>query len=765
MKYLAFILFPSLIFAQANVPMGSFPKATRVAATDLIPVSTNAASPSTRNITVNNLMTSMQALPGWVIPGNGLTNIVTPFDYGAIGDGVTDDTTAIQNWANALTSKDYLGFLAPAPGGFYKITSTITFTNTCRIFGAGGGKHTTSYPYTKSHIRMFTTATTALSFTFANDSLYLSGVAITAVTPGNFANVGCYGIVQSGGAGDMDCSIFDQVLVTNFNVGMYLHSCADTEVRGCSLGYNGVGVDAGGPVLNNLQINSCQMSYNYSNQIVAAGKVIILNTDIAAGAGVQPTAQGLYLKASTDVTLVSVRFEDYTTNSMIQAESGAIIDCIGVQFSDYLGSQLGKYAVQNTNGHLNFKSCSFNLGTSNGLSVFSHSTTAYSSIDSATPPVGEYVDVQGATPPGWTNYASISLAGRQFQTGTLGDASKRVNYLFSDPGATDTFHDSQLIAYANFTTMGWGGPVPINLYDYAYQKSNSMVLNKLFATNFTSPQAIFSTADYPNQNVTYNNTNAIYVMNSNSTFTLPPISTVAAGRTFTICSIPPANDVRINPNGNPDTIQYTSAYHLLITNQVCTVIADPGNTNWIVTSYTPTNTLPITEANVTGLVSDLVVRPTTNSSQSLTFTNPANIFGGDGSRLTGLSTQTYGHLFNIDTNALYTAGTDTTNFLGVITNGMGANRLTGVISVVTPGYYRVEMSYVNTAAGSTIISTRLYTNNVATYVYGASYPAQTPGGATYGGVIYLGSTATCTMRSDSTQGLDHATHLSLTLIQ
>jgi hypothetical protein len=96
---------------------------------------------------------------------------------------------------------------------------------------------------------------------------------------------------------------------------------------------------------------------------------------------------------------------------------------------------------------------------------------------------------------------------------------------------------------------------------------------------------------------------------------------------------------------------------------------------------------------------------------------------------------------------------------------MGANRLTGVISVVTPGYYRVEMSYVNTAAGSTIISTRLYTNNVATYVYGASYPAQTPGGATYGGVIYLGSTATCTMRSDSTQGLDHATHLSLTLIQ
>lgn len=55
-------------------------------------------------------------------------------DYGATGDGTTDDTTAFQNCANALLST---GGILSVPSGTYKLTSTIDIPDSVIVAGEG----------------------------------------------------------------------------------------------------------------------------------------------------------------------------------------------------------------------------------------------------------------------------------------------------------------------------------------------------------------------------------------------------------------------------------------------------------------------------------------------------------------------------------------------------------------------------------------------------------------------------------------------------
>ncbi len=59
----------------------------------------------------------------WVAPNVFVLNAKVA--YGATGNGTTDDTTAIQNWLNAIVSTGSIGYL---PQGTYKITSQLTLT-------------------------------------------------------------------------------------------------------------------------------------------------------------------------------------------------------------------------------------------------------------------------------------------------------------------------------------------------------------------------------------------------------------------------------------------------------------------------------------------------------------------------------------------------------------------------------------------------------------------------------------------------------------
>lgn len=65
-----------------------------------------------------------------------LESIVSLKDFGAIGDGVTDDTVAVQSFVDYICSNHVHGF---APKGVYKLTSKINFTGTYGwgIIGSG----------------------------------------------------------------------------------------------------------------------------------------------------------------------------------------------------------------------------------------------------------------------------------------------------------------------------------------------------------------------------------------------------------------------------------------------------------------------------------------------------------------------------------------------------------------------------------------------------------------------------------------------------
>ena len=58
-------------------------------------------------------------------------NFVTPFAYGAVGDGVTDDTESIGRWLNS-------GMTAVLPKGTFYVTHEISVTGPVTVIGAGG---------------------------------------------------------------------------------------------------------------------------------------------------------------------------------------------------------------------------------------------------------------------------------------------------------------------------------------------------------------------------------------------------------------------------------------------------------------------------------------------------------------------------------------------------------------------------------------------------------------------------------------------------
>lgn len=80
----------------------------------------------------NNRIIGATTQPIFLISSSAVDSQISVKDFGAIGDGTTDDTAAIQT---AITTSFTNGRVVTFPGGDYKITSTITIPEACMLTG------------------------------------------------------------------------------------------------------------------------------------------------------------------------------------------------------------------------------------------------------------------------------------------------------------------------------------------------------------------------------------------------------------------------------------------------------------------------------------------------------------------------------------------------------------------------------------------------------------------------------------------------------
>lgn len=205
--------------------------------------------------------------------------------YGAIGDGVTDDTTAIQDALAAIPST---GGLLYFPAGTYKYTgSTLTLDRNITVMGDGGGTQIiTITPLASVHGKR---ATTTIDFDSATGTLFdvtEDGCAFKNLglrNPHSTAPTAGAGIVVSSHG---DRTVFENLTVDNFYVGIDVQAGSASTFENCFIHFSGLyGLklrniafpDGGDHSISNCEVHTAGTS---AIRIESGGGVKIINTKL-----------------------------------------------------------------------------------------------------------------------------------------------------------------------------------------------------------------------------------------------------------------------------------------------------------------------------------------------------------------------------------------------------------------------------------------------------------------------------------------------------
>jgi hypothetical protein len=118
---------------------------------------------------------------GWIpfVSASATALVFNVKDYGAIGNGIADDTTAIQNCINAAQTAHGTVYI---PHGTYKITSTLVITNAVNVVGEGVQPWYGSIDSDPNK-----TGSTSYATTIPMEAPYLLGSVIAMATSGTDA--------------------------------------------------------------------------------------------------------------------------------------------------------------------------------------------------------------------------------------------------------------------------------------------------------------------------------------------------------------------------------------------------------------------------------------------------------------------------------------------------------------------------------------------------------------------------------------------------
>lgn len=167
--------------------------------------------------------------------GDKLQEMVSVRDFGAKGDGITDDTAAIQAAIDYLAASGTGGGVLYFPAGRYRTTSTIYVKNGVRLVGTGCG----GFPYhgaaSQHSIILADFGTNVNQWVIDSDTRLISGGARVAYNAFVGAGLGSEfsGLYQVGIDG-LHVVAVDQTTNIIWG-GIRLVGCPDAEVRNCTV--------------------------------------------------------------------------------------------------------------------------------------------------------------------------------------------------------------------------------------------------------------------------------------------------------------------------------------------------------------------------------------------------------------------------------------------------------------------------------------------------------------------------------------------------
>jgi hypothetical protein len=262
--------------------------------------------------------------------------ILTPYDKGAVGDGLADDTAALQSWINDCQVSNLFAYLPPAKCSYYRITDTLVVSNYggLKIEGSGGQAHSTQIKLTRCRIHQATPGKNGLIVIgpipgqpqagTVTDSIVFRDFLVTAETYDPTTE----GVSFNGHTSDTDADNISGIGVINFGVGLNLQSACNVCVSGCSFGQNGDGIRVGGRasayVVNSVVFSGCISSQNWSNALAVTGaQVLWVGGDLGSRASVG--ARCATFGRSANVVLLMPNVEHFGDAPAIVAESSPTV--------------------------------------------------------------------------------------------------------------------------------------------------------------------------------------------------------------------------------------------------------------------------------------------------------------------------------------------------------------------------------------------------------------------------------------------------------
>lgn len=454
-----------------------------------------------------------------------LRETVSVKDFGAVGDGVTDDTTAINNWLDKAAE----GVAITAPAGTYKFTSALTLAavDNMSITGAGRQKTTFLYAGASTTNDIFTIGDGTTSFT----GLHLEGFNIdssTTMTAGTGLRIRKQ---QNGGTNIKDVSfsqlnapkkLWDGIWFDNTNVTTY--KGFEINVQNEALIVNGaVGVDTGSDLyLDDGSITFASVGVHcaggfgglYLGQVLFFGNTTHFKLD-----------NGRVARFNREIILSDLAVFDGCKDYGIYVNDPLASGC-NLTINAFIGSagRIGTGGVGNNihivaypNSRVTIGSGQIFNATGNGLWIGDASTLISISADTQITNNGAF-GIWGNVPTNFVNYACT------FQANTLGDVSPNIRPVFTytptvlassgtlttASGAVDYHRVGNRVwfdVYINITTNGTGAstitcslPFQIRQHACAVGNTSGATYQALFAQLFAGNnymQITYSNGTYP----------------------------------------------------------------------------------------------------------------------------------------------------------------------------------------------------------------------------------------------------------------------------